>query len=289
MQTLLEQILNGLIAGSMYAVVSAGLALTIGVLRVVNFAHGDLFMVGAYIFYGIYVALKVPYALAAILTIAAVAGFGLLFQQVVIRPVLGRSWQVQMIATIAASVIINNGVIWLLGTTPRTTPTTLSRKLIHVAGFTLSWQRVLILVCTALTFWGLYLLLKYTRLGKAMRAVSQNREAAESAGIDVHRVATATFLVGSSLIGLGNVLVTPVYSVFPAMGALFTVKAFAVMVVGGFGRVGGAVAAALLLGIAEALGTGYVSSGYTDAFAFVAMILVLLLRPHGLFGRKVGI
>jgi branched-chain amino acid transport system permease protein len=289
MLTFLEQVLNGLTVGALYALVAAGLALTVGVLRVVNFSHGDLFMLGSYLFWFLYMQAGLSYPAASAATIPLMAGLGVAFQQTVIRPVVRRPWQVQLVATLAASTIINNAVIWVIGSVPQSTPTSLSRMTLRILGFSLSAQRVLILAATLAIFLALQLFLRYTRLGMAMRAVSQNRDAAEAAGIEVGTIALVTFAVGTALVGLGNVLVTPVYSVFPAMGMMLTLKAFAVMTVGGFGRVNGTVAAALLLGVAEALGTGYLDSAYTDAFAFVAMILVLLFAPHGLFGRKVGI
>lgn len=284
-----EQILNGLTVGSLYALVVTGLALTVGVLRVVNFSHGDLFMLGAYIFYFFFSALEISYLPAAILTIVLMGGVGVLFERVVIRKVVTRSWQIQLIATLAAATIINNGVIVLVGSMSKSTPTTLNTMLVEVGTISLSYQRLLILAVTGVAFLGLHVFLKHTRTGKAMRAVSQNREAAESAGIDIAHISRLTFLLSAALIGLSDALVTPVYSVFPAMGMVLTMKAFAVLTVGGFGRVNGAVPAAFLLGIAEAVGTGYLSSSYTDAFAFAAMILVLLVAPQGIFGRKVGI
>ena len=285
----LEQILNGLTVGSLYALVVTGLALTVGVLRVVNFSHGDLFMLGAYLFYLFFVWFEIPYLGAAVLTVAVMAAVGLLFERVVIRKVVRRPWQTQLIATLAAATVINNGVIVGVGSMPKSTPTMFNTVLLQVGSLSISYQRLLIMAVTGLAFVGLHVFLKRTRTGKAMRAVSQNREAAESAGIDIPHIARMTFLLSAALIGLSDALVTPVYSVFPAMGMMLTMKAFAVLTVGGFGRVNGAVPAAFLLGIAEALGTGYLSSSYTDAFAFAAMILVLLVAPHGIFGRKVGI
>ena len=214
--TLVAQILNGLTIGAMYALVAAGLALTIGVLRVVNFAHGDLFMIGAYLFWFIYVQLGIGYLTASIIVVPAMALVGVLFYLVVIRPVLRHSWQVQLIATLAASTILNNGVIWLLGNVPQSTPTAWSRASVTVLGVAMSEQRVAVLVATPLIFIGLHLYLKHTRIGMAMRAVAQNREAAEVAGIKIGVIATATFAIGTALIGLGNVLITPTYSVFPS-------------------------------------------------------------------------
>ena len=289
LMTLVAQIVNGLTIGAMYALVAAGLALTIGVLRVVNFAHGDLFMIGAYLFWFLYVQAGLDYLSASLLVVPVMAAVGVLFYFVVIRPVLRHSWQVQLIATLAASTILNNGVIWLLGNVPQSTPTAWSRASVSIFGVAMSEQRVAVLIAAPIIFVCLHFYLKYTRTGMAMRAVAQNREAAEVAGIKIGVVAAATFAIGTALIGLANVLITPTYSVFPSMGVLLTMKGFAVMIVGGYGRVNATVLAGFLLGIMEALGTGFISSGYADGFAFIAMILVLLVAPQGLFGRKVGI
>jgi branched-chain amino acid transport system permease protein len=289
MQLFLEQIFNGLAVGGMYALIVAGLALTVGVLRVVNFSHGDLFMLGGYIFYFFFVVLGLTYIPAAVVAILVMGVVGLIFERLVIHQVVERSWRVQLIATVAAATVINNMVIFLVGTVPKTTPTVLSRTTVTFLNMTMSWQRLIIIGVSLIAFLGLHLFLTRTRMGKAMRAVSQNRDAAYAAGIEIHHVSRVTFVLATLLIGLSNVLVTPLFAVFPAMGLMLTLKAFAVLMVAGFGRVDTAIPAAFMLGIAEALGTGYLGSSYTDAFAFVAMILVLLISPQGLFGRKVGI
>ncbi|MGE4250258.1 MAG: branched-chain amino acid ABC transporter permease [Parvibaculaceae bacterium] len=286
---LLAQLVNGISIGAIYAIVAAGLALSVGVLRVVNFSHGDLFMLGSYLFWFLYVQASLPYVMAGVLTIPLMALLGVVFFLVIIRPVLDKSWHIQLIATLAAATIINNGVIWVLGNVPQSAPTPWSQTSVTLFGVRLSEQRVAILVILPVVFVGLHYFLKYTRLGMAMRAVSQNREAARTAGIATKTIGIATFALGTALIGLGNILITPVYTVFPAMGMTLTMKGFAVMVVGGFGRVNGTVLAAFLLGIAEAFGIGYFGASFTDAFAFIAMIIVLLVSPHGIFGRKVGI
>ena len=287
--TFVAQIINGISIGAIYAIVAAGLALTVGVLRVVNFSHGDLFMLGAYLFWALYVKAALSFSWTVALIVPLMAAVGVCFFLIIIRPILDRSWRVQLIATLAAATIINNSVIWLIGSVPQSTPTPWSQTSISLFGVQMSLQRIAIVVLVPVVFICLHFFLKLSRLGMAMRAVSQNREAARTAGIQTHRIGIATFAIGTGLIALGNVLITPVYSVFPAMGMSLTMKGFAVMVVGGFGRVNGTVFAAFVLGIAEALGTGYFGASFSDAFAFLAMIIVLLVSPHGLFGRKVGI
>ena len=180
--TLISQLVNGLSIGALYALVAAGLALTIGVLRVVNFAHGDLFMIGSYLFWFLFVQLGIGYLLTALIMIPLMAMIGVLFYLLVIRPVLRKSWQVQLIATLAASTILNNGVIWLIGSEPRTALTVWSQSSVDLGGIELSKQRLAALIAAPLIFAALDAYLKYTRTGMAMRAVSQNREAAEVVG-----------------------------------------------------------------------------------------------------------
>jgi branched-chain amino acid transport system permease protein len=153
----------------------------------------------------------------------------------------------------------------------------------------MAWQRVLVLVAAVAIFAALEWFVARARLGKAMRAMSQNREACAVVGVDVQQVALATFGISAGLAAAAAALVSPLFSIFPDVGALLTLKAFAAVIVGGFGYVRGAIAAAFLIGIAESLAAGYLSYAYKDAIAFVVMVAVLLVRPQGLFGRRIGI
>jgi branched-chain amino acid transport system permease protein len=289
MDTLLQQLVNGLSVGAIYALVTAGLALTFGVLGVINFAHGDVLTIGAYIFFIAHGAWGLDYLPATGVTLAGMAVVGVVFARLVIQPVIRRDWQVQLIVTLAASVIIVNGLTWASGGVPRSTTTHLSELNADVLGVRFSYQHFVVIVVAIVTFALMHQFLQRSRMGKAMRAVSQNQDAAEAAGIDIKQIALVTFLVGIVLIGIASVLVAPTATVVPTMGTLLTLKAFAVLVITGFGRVGGAVAAAMGLGVVEALGTQYLSASYTDAYAFVAMVVVLLVLPRGLAGRKVAV
>jgi branched-chain amino acid transport system permease protein len=154
----------------------------------------------------------------------------------------------------------------------------------------LSLQRIIVLVLTVLTFWVLHLFLEKTKTGKAMKAMSQNRDACAVVGVDVRRISTLTFAISCGLMGLSAGLVSPLFSIFPTMGLGLTFKALAAVIMGGFGQVNAAIYGALILGVTEALAAGYIASDYKDAIAFAMMILVLLLRPQGLLGRrKLGI
>lgn len=289
MDIFLLHLINGITLGTMYALVAIGLSLVFGVARLVNFAHGDLLMLGGYMLVWLYVDTKIPYVLSVILVIVGLALVGIIFERVVVRPVLERSWRVQLIATLAASIVLTNLAIQVWGTTPLQAPTTLSRTILRAGPISIAQQRIALVVVAIVSFAVLALFTQRTKIGKAMRAVSQNREACEVYGIDVKRVSVVTFGIGASLAGLAAALITPLYSVWPTVGSLVTLKALAAVVMGGFGQTTGVIYAALILGIIESLFAGYVSFAYRDAAAFIIMILVLLFRPHGLFYRKVGI
>ncbi len=289
MEILVLHLINGISLGAMYALVAVGLSLIFGVVRLVNFAHGDLFMLGGYLLVFLYVGDRLSYAPAVVMTVIGIAVIGILFERLIVRPVLDRSWRVQLIATLAASMVISNSAILIWGTTARQAPTDLSRQTLRIGAISIAYQRLLVLVVAIACFVALAQFLRRTKIGKAMRAMSQNREACLVYGIDVKRVSTVTFVIGAGLGGLAGALITPLYNVSPAVGTLVTLKAFAAVVVGGLGATTGVIYAALILGITEALFGGYVSFAYRDAAAFIVMILVLLLRPEGLFKVRAGI
>ena len=289
MEELIEQLVHGLTLGAMYAMVAAGLALMFGVVRLINFAHGEFFMLGAYAFWFAFKEIGLPYALALAAATAAMALFGVAYQVTVVRAVLARSWHVQLIATLATSIVLTNLAMIVFGNQPKEVPTTLSTGVLALGGLRIAWQRLLVLVVVMAAFTGLQLFVMRTKTGKAMRAMSQNREACAVVGVDVQKVARVTFAISAGLAAVAAALVSPLFNIFPDMGALLTLKAFAAVIVGGLGYVKGAIAASFLIGVAESLAGGYISYSYKDAIAFVMMIAFLIWRPLGLFGRRLGI
>ena len=281
--------MHGLTLGSMYAMVAAGLALMLGVARLINFAHGEFFMLGAYAFWYGYRERELPYPVAGVLAVALMLAWGVAYQRTIIRAILARSWHVQLIATLATSIVLTNLAIIVFGTQPKEVPTTLSSRILDVGGLRLAWQRLLVLGGALVCFAALHWLVTRTRAGRAMRAMSQNREACAVVGVDVQQVAMVTFAVSAALAAAAAALVSPLFNIFPDMGTALTLKAFAAVVAGGFGYVNGAIAASFLIGVTEAFAGSYVSYAYKDAIAFLIMIAVLLWRPQGLFGRRLGI
>jgi branched-chain amino acid transport system permease protein len=286
---LVEPLLHGLTLGSMYALVAAGLALMLGVARLINFAHGEFFMLGAYAFWYGYREVDLPYPVAGVLAPALMVVFGVGYQHTVIRAILPRSWHVQLIATLATSIVLSNLAIIVFGTQPKEVPTVLSAQILDVGGVRLTGQRVLVLGASLAIFWALQRFVARTRAGRAMRAMSQNREACAVVGVDVQQVARVTFALSAALAAAAAALVSPLFNIYPDMGTALTLKAFAAVVAGGFGYMNGAIVASFVIGIAEAFAGTYVSYAYKDAIAFLIMIVVLLWRPQGLFGRRLGI
>jgi len=289
MDFVIEQLVNGLTLGSLYALAAVGLALVVGVLRLINFAHGELFMVGAYIFFLTRFGGDVPYWAAGVATVAGMVVLGYLFERTIIERVLDKSWRVQLIATLAVSIILVNAFIYYWGLNPKMAPTVYSSQILQFGAVRLAAQRLIVFAVAPLTFLVFGLFLQRTRTGRAMRAISQNREACLIVGVDPHRIAGVTFAISAGLTGIASVLVVPLYSVSPVMGTLLTFKALAAVIMGGFGQIQGAFVAAYLLGITESMAAGFISSSYADLTVFGVMILTLLLRPQGLFGKKVGI
>src|SRR5256885_15716247 len=222
----LEQVLQGLTLGSMYAMVAAGLALMLDVARLIIFAHGEFFMLGAYAFWLGYSELGLPYPIAALLAPAVMVIFGIVYQHTVIRAILPRSWHVQLIATLATSIVLTNLAIIVLGTQPKEVPTTLSARILEVGGFRIAWQRLLVLVAALVIFWGLDRFVARTRTGRAMRAMSQNREACAVVGVDVQRVTLVTFALSAGLAGAGAPPLSPPLHLLPRIGTVLTPQAF---------------------------------------------------------------
>jgi branched-chain amino acid transport system permease protein len=279
---------NGLSFGAIYAMVAVGLTIVFGILEVVNFAQGEFYMLGAYLTY-LAILAQLPYPVGIVVAVAGMTLVGLLTERLAIRPLIGKAWQLPILSTLAISIITQNGAILLWSPNPRTITVEAASRTVEVLGVVLTYQRLVIIVLAAVVFAGLHYFVQRTKTGKAMRAVSQNKDACQVLGIDVGRISTIAFALGAGLSGLGGAVVAPVMAIHPVMGILVVVKCFAAVIMGGFGNIQGTILAAFVLAIVESFAAAYVSLQYKDAFAFVVMIAILLFRPHGIFGRKVGL
>jgi branched-chain amino acid transport system permease protein len=281
-----EQIVNGVISGSMYALIAAGMTMIFGVLRAINFAHGEYYMLGTFAAWYAISQMDVPYAAAIIIGVAIAALIAAVIGRLVMQRLIGAPFQAGVLATLGVSLILQNAVILAFGG---------SFKIfnggwiepVEVLGIGMSQQRIVLIVAALAVFAGLEWVVRFTRMGKSIRAVSQNIECCQVNGIDVESVVRRTFLLGTALAALSGILTAPVnMSVYGGMGESITLKTFAVIVMGGMGNVRGTLFAGILLGVVESLVSGIAGLQYRDAVGFVALLLMLMLRPHGLFSQK---
>jgi branched-chain amino acid transport system permease protein len=294
-----QELVNGITTGALYALVALGFSMVYGVLKLLNFAHGDLYMIGAYIgffviqFFGGPKALTiaVPLLLVIMFVLAAglVGGLGVAIERFAYRPLRDAPRIAPLITAIGISFFLENSALLLFGAQPRiyNTPDFISFSSgIQIGSVTIDSVQILVLVMGLVLMVGLQLVVNRTRLGKQMRAVAADREAAEMLGINVNFTIAATFFLGSALAGIAGVMAGLLFNqVTATIGFIVGLKAFTASVVGGIGSLPGAVLGGLLLGVAESFITGYISSTYTNLLVFALLIVVMLVRPSGLFGR----
>ncbi len=283
---LIQHVVNGLIIGGGYALMGIGLTLIFGIMRVVNFAHGEFYMLGSFLLFTLFGRLGVDFFVAALVAVLAVGAFGALVERVILRPLRDQPIEIPMLAMVALSVILQNAAILIWDPSPKTirhpfSPLPIVLGPVHVVAI-----RIFAGLTAVALIVGSHLFIQRSRLGKAMRATFQDSEMARLTGVNVERVYAATFSFGAALAGASGVLLGSVFWVYPAMGDQAAMKSFAVVIMGGLGHFLGAITGGLVLGVAESLGAAYVSSGYKDAIGFVVIILLLLFRPQGIFGRQ---
>jgi branched-chain amino acid transport system permease protein len=283
----LQVLFQGLALGSIYALVALGFVLIVRAANVVNFAQGDFAMVGAYLMVASLGALM-PYWLAFIIAILAMGLFGWIFNIAVYYPLRHRSFLPVLISTLGASIFLQNLVLALVGAQPRPMPKLLNFDGISIAGVFLDSQYLAILVVTMVCVIFQYVLFEHTLLGKKLQATSQDKDMARLLGIPVALMITLTFIYSAALGGLAGILVAPILFVSIGMGSIIALKAFAATIVGGFGDIKGAIVGGLLIGIVESFAAFHISVPYKDAYAFLMLFIILIVRPQGLFGEKIS-
>ena len=295
MNEFVQQIVNGVAWGSLYALIALGYTMVYGVLRFINFAHGDVYMIGAMVAFYAARALLAPgtastsmFFVLLVLSMVSCGALGYAIERLAYRPLRQASRLTALITAIGVSLLLENGGQLLFGPDPKFFPQLIrSHELSPGSGIVVTNVQVLILAVSVTLMVGLQLLVFRTRVGTALRAVSYSAETASLMGIDVNRMISLTFVLGSMLAGAAGVLVglsNP--KIDPLMGIMPGLKAFVAAVVGGIGNIPGAMVGGVLMGLSEVLVVGYISSTYRDAIAFVILIVVLLVRPSGLFGSS---
>jgi branched-chain amino acid transport system permease protein len=299
MQRFLTELVNGLTQGSLYALIALGYSMVYGILKLLNFAHGDLYMVGAFIGYFVIqwfggpTSLSIPVPLLLLIMFGLSAGgvgmLGVAIERFAYRPLRDAPRIAPLITALGVSFLLENTMLLLFGAQFRSYDTSAFISFgtgIHIGAFNIDIVRIMVIVLSVVLMYGLTLIVSRTKLGKQMRAVAADREAAEMLGINVDYTIAATFFLGSALAGIAGVMAGLVFNtIYNLMGFTAGLKAFTAAVVGGIGSIPGAMLGGMLIGIAESFVTGYISSTYTNLIVFGILIVMMLVRPTGLLGK----
>lgn len=286
MDLFLQLVANGLVLGAFYALSALGLTLVFGLMRVVNFAHGELYVIGGLFGWALTVVFGWNYFLALVVVVIVLGILGYLIDQVLIARVRGQGEEPTILLTIGLSIFIANTALLLVGTTPVTVASPFASKPLFLGPVVITQARLVLVAICAVLIVAANLLIQKTTLGRAMRATFQDPMAAQLVGIRTARIYGFTFALGATLAGAAGMLLGSIYVVEASIGGVISLKAFVVVILGGMGSFAGAVAGGLILGLTEALWGGYVSTGYVDAIGFALVIVTLLVRPYGLFSRR---
>ena len=291
---LLQQLVNGITLGGVYALIAVGYTMVYGVIQLINFAHGEIYMLGGFLAYTLVAVLGMPFFPAFILTLLICALLGIILDFVAYRPLRKAPRLAALITAIGMSIFLQNMAMLVWGSQIKSYPRDIlplffSESAITFGDVSLSWLQLFILAITLTSMIILHLTIHKTRIGMAMRAISQDKTASALMGIGVNRVISFTFAIGSAMGGMAGILVGLYYNaIFPTMGYVAGIKAFAAAVLGGIGSVPGAMLGGGVLGIAEVMGAGYISSEYRDGISYAVMIAVILFKPSGLIGKQTG-
>lgn len=283
----IQQLINGISLGSIYALIALGYTMVYGIIKLINFAHGDVFMVGSFIgFYSITV-FNLSFFPALIISMAACALFGVIIERIAYKRLRNATRIAALITAIGVSLLIEYGVIYIRGAQPEAYPDVFSNRSFEFLGAQISMQSILILSVSVVLMILLQFIVHKTKTGKAMRAVSHDTEAAKLMGINVDNTISATFAIGSALAGAAGVIFGVYYTkIDPLMGVIPGVKAFVAAVLGGIGIIPGAMVGGLVLGVVETIVSALGFSLWRDAAAFIILILILIFRPAGIFGKN---
>lgn len=284
---LLQTILAGILVGGLYGLIGMGMAINFGVLRIINLAQGELLMVGMYVCFWAFTLWGLDPLLSPVVTIPFLFVLGVVIHRFLLTPLIrARALpENQILLTVGVGLVLTNAALLAFTSNYRTITTSYSASLITLGSISVSLPAVLAFGIAMLVSSTLWLFLMKTDLGKCIRATAQDPDAALLMGVNVERISVITFGIGAALEGAAGSLLVLVYYLFPALGGIFTLKAFIVVVLGGLGSTLGALLGGIVLGLAESLGAVFVSTGYRDAIGFIIFVLVLIFRPAGLIGK----
>jgi len=287
--TILQPLISGVLTGGVYALAGIGMSLVFGVMNISNFAHGDLMMIGMYMAYFAFTLLHIDPYVSLVLILPTAFLFGYMMEKLFINRVIHHPHQNQILLTIGLGLIMSNTALLAFTSDPKILTTTYSSSSFTIFGdVSVSVPLLLSFLITCGITIILYLFLSKTSTGMALRATSQNREAAQLMGINVAKMSAIAFGIGTALAATAGALIAPTYYIHPLAGHSFLLKAFTICVLGGLGSVVGAGVGGIIIGVVEAMSATYLSSDWKDVIVFVLFLAVLLLRPQGLFGKKGG-
>jgi branched-chain amino acid transport system permease protein len=286
MELLPQYLANGLVTGSFYALSALGLTLILGLMRVVNFAHGELYMLGGVTGWWATTHLGLDFFSGLLLVAAVMGAFGWLVDRFLIERIRDQGEEAGILLTIGLSIFLANTALLAVGTAPLKVEAPIPAGPVILGSVVLTQLRVFAVVVCALLIVGAWLLIQKTRLGRAMRATFQDPMAAKLVGVRTANVYAATFALGTVIAAMAGMLLGSIYSAQVSVGGLVSMKAFVVVILGGMGSFAGAIAGGLLLGVVEALWGGYVATGWVDIIGFALVILTLLFRPYGMFSKR---
>ncbi|WP_054033047.1 branched-chain amino acid ABC transporter permease [Desulfatitalea tepidiphila] len=281
---LLQVLINGLFLGGVYALISLGLTLIFGVIRIINFAHGEILMISMYVSYFCFTILDLNPYVSMIIVLPVMFIIGVFIDQVIIRPIRNAPSYMQIFATVGLSVVLINLALSLFTGDYRSINMAFSKEVLQVGSISLSYARMIVFAAAIGVAWILFLFLGKTDLGKQIRAIAQDRDAVRLMGIDPNKIYLVTFGLGTALVGLAGSLILPLYYVFPSVGAYFVLSAFVVVVLGGLGNMMGALIGGMIIGIIDSLSGYYIDPALKEMVYFIVFLMVLIFRPSGLMG-----
>ena len=286
MEQILQHGINALVLGATYALLGIGLTIIFGIMKVVNFAHGELYTLGAYVAYGMVALLEIDFFTSILIAAAVGMLIGALIEFVFLRKKDLNNIDEVMLIMIGIMIVMQNLELLTWGGVAKIVPTPFSQNPLVIGDISISPTRVFVFITATALLAIFYLGIEKTRFGLAIRATFQDQDAARIVGVNVSRIYTLTFALGSAMAAVAGALLAPVFVASPMMGDLASLKAFAIVILGGLGNLGGAALGGFLLAFIEEFGASYISSAYRDAFGFLVIILVMMFRPQGLFSFK---
>lgn len=283
-----QLLVGGIAVGCIYALIGLGYSLIYSASALMSFVQGEIFMLGAYVAYTIYVGMKAPFLLAVLLAIAIMFLFGIVLQRGMISPLLKRgAQQIHIVlATIGLSIFLKNLAMIIWDSDVKNFPSALGEDPVSLAGISLSPQQIAIIIVTFVCMITLHLFMSRTKMGTSLRAAAQDSMAAGVMGINVPLTVGIAWALAAALSAVAGILLAPIYGVYPKMGAILSTKGFAAAVLGGYGNMYGAIIGGLIFGIVETMAAGYISSSFKDIISFGVLILVLFVMPHGILKVK---